>query len=268
MDKDPRDTSRRLEEPPRSGSEHRTFWDLELWKQIVAGIVASLISGLVLAGIVAIVGHVISNASKRPPTSNPVTSSEHPATGIPITATGSGGSGGIISPFNSAVLKRALVSAQRIGSGLKIQSTGFDTSQIFGICGAAPPVGVRATAYETVQDLQGDSILSERIIDWANAADATQFLINDEKALRPNGCNNGSIESYGSYYPATTPQGCGGGQTLETSVSTSSPPTGGSFSETQCGTYTISIKLWTDPVLNDANGDLNIAAGQLAQKVQ
>ena len=178
-------------------------------------------------------------------------------------------------PFDSAQLQSALLSSDAVGSAAIVASTSTDLSQISGTCGV-PLSGDTATAYETIQDQQSGTVLTETLVSWDSAADAGQAITNNRQAVDQSGScsitSNGATGQYTGDYAGSPPPSCvNPGQYFATQIKVSFPsstfPYFGFVVQAQCGATTIFIRVYNDQpgaiTQQVANGYLSSAVSKL-----
>ncbi len=176
------------------------------------------------------------------------------------------------SPVN---LQSALLSSEALGSAAIVQSTGTNLSQIAAICGG-PLSGDTATAYESIVNQQSGTVLSEALISWQSAADAGQAITNNRQAVDQSGsCSvvySGATGEFTGDDAGSPPSSCESpGQYFATQIEVSSPsstlPYFGFTVQAQCGTTTISVRVYSDLpgaiTQQTADGYLSSAIGKL-----
>lgn len=172
-------------------------------------------------------------------------------------------------------LQKALLSSGALGSAATVQSAGTDLSQIGEICGA-PVSGDTNTAFETIQDQQTGTILTEALVSWRSASDAGQAVTNNRQAVDQSGScsftSSGVTAVYTGDNAGSPPSSCvSPGQYFATQVNVSSPsftfPYFGFTVEAQCGATTIFIRVYSDQpgaiTQQTADGYLSSAIGKL-----
>jgi hypothetical protein len=151
-------------------------------------------------------------------------------------------------------LQNALLFSGALGPAATVQSSGTDLSQIGEICGA-PVSGDTNTAYETIQDQQSGTFLTEALVEWRSASDAGQGVTNNRQAVDQSGscslASSGVTAVYAGDDPGSPPSSCvSPGQYFATQVNVSSPSSVLSYFgytvDVRCGTTTIFIRVFSD----------------------
>jgi hypothetical protein len=175
-------------------------------------------------------------------------------------------------------LQNALISSGTVSSAAIVQSTGTDLSQLATVCGG-PVSGDTATAYETIEDQQAGTYLSEVLVSWDSAADAGQAVTANRQAVDKSGScsftSNGATAQYTGDYAGSPPSSCANpGQYFDTQIEVTSPssifPYFGYVVIAQCGSTTIFIRVFSNQpgaiTQQAATGYLSSAIGKLDQQ--
>lgn len=179
------------------------------------------------------------------------------------------------SPVPSFSLRNALLSRETVSSTAIVQSTGTDLSQIGTGCGG-PASGDTATAYETIEDQQAGTFLTEELVSWDSVADAGKAITANRQAVDQNGgcsyTHNRVTAHYTGDYEGSPPSSCEDpGQYFATQIEVTKPslsfPYSGFVTGAQCGAVTIIVLAYTNQsggvTQQTANGYLSFAIGQL-----
>lgn len=181
------------------------------------------------------------------------------------------------SPAPSVSLKNALLSSGEVSSAAIVQSTGTDLSQISAICGG-PDSGDTAAAYETIEDQQTDTYLTEALVTWDSAVDAGKAITANRQAVDQNGgCSyttNRETAQYTGDYAGSPPTSClNPGQYFATGIEVTSSsfaiPYSGFVIEARCGAATIFVRVYSQSetiTQQTADGYLSAAIGQLDRR--
>jgi len=251
------------QEEPKKKSRSDSFRD---WITTTAGITSSVVTlvGL-LAGGTAVSVKVFTQSSNPSASSTPTPPNPNPSSPpnpSPVPAP----------PPN---LQSALLSSGAVGSAAYVGSSGTDLSQLGQICGGNDN-GTDATAYESILDRQTGTDIDEALVSWNNAGDAGQAIAADRQAVDQSGrcsiTSSGVTTEYTGDNAGSPPSTCEGpGQYFATQVNVTSPSFTfqyfGFLLEAQCGTTTISIRVYSDLpegiTQQAADGYLNLAIAKL-----
>lgn len=252
------------EKEPRS----RSFRE---WIQTTQGVISLLVSIVALGGGgAAIAVHSGSSHGPSGPTASAPSTFTNPTSSTSQNPTGSASRDptGVVS---SGRLTQALLPAQVIGSEATVTGSGTDVSQLSGICGESIPSGAQTTAYESVRDSQTDQYLDETIVDWDNANDAGNAVIDARNTIDQTGScsvsSNGVTESLIADNEGSPPAACANAQYLAAQTSIQSSFYNGFQVATQCGSFTVVIEILggVGSIITQetADGYLSSAVGQL-----
>lgn len=257
----PRQSPDRWDSPGQEKPEKKSRLDtFREWITTTAGVVASIVALVaLLAG-----GTVVSvKIFTQPPQPSPTPTPPNPTFTNSSTPP----------PVN---LESALLSTEILGSTAIItQPTGTNLSQEEALCGGPLP-GATATAFETIENHQNDTYLTESLISWRSAADAGQSITINRQAVDQSGscsfASSGETAVYTGDAAGSPPSSCvSPGQYFATQITVSSPsiilPYNGFVVEAQCGTITIFIRIFSDQIgaitQQTADSYLSSAIGKL-----
>lgn len=231
---------------PGPGKEERSR-ALREWIQTGQGVATLIVSIIALGGVGA--GAAIASGGRA--------SSQSPGPAPSVTAVGAspGAStlAGSPAAVSSAQLAQALLPAQDMGATAIIKVKGTSLSNVIGICGAPLPGGAQAAAFELLQDSQSGQDLSESIVDWGTASEASEMITEDRTAVDQSGScvytnSNATTKNQGDF-TSTIPSGCAdpgeylGNRVLVTTSSLPSALISGFRSEVQCGSFTLTVQV-------------------------
>jgi hypothetical protein len=229
----------RLGEPGRKPENKSRPDAVREWISTTAGVISSIVAlvGL-LAGGAAVSVKIFTQPPKPSPSITPTPNPTFSNSPSPP-------------PVN---LQSALLSSGTLGSPAYVGSKGTDLSQIGEICGG-PVHGANSTAYETIQDYQNGTVLTEALVTWHFATDAGQAITIDRQAVDQSGScsvtSSGVTAVYSGDDAGSPPLSCvSPGHYFATQVKVSSSsstfPDNGFAVVAQCGTITIYVQVYND----------------------
>lgn len=249
------------------------------WINTTAGATSAVVAvvGLIAGGTVVGVKISSSPASGQTQQITPGPTTPNPTSPTPTTPgpTPPGPTTPSPNSLSTAQLENALLPVDTIGpAGVLAGPVGTDVSQLGNICGGSDQ-GARSTAYETIKDQQTGTVLTEALVSWDNAQDASQAVSADHQAVEQEGScsysNSGVTAMYSGDYQGQPPSSCASpneyfASEVEIEPQGAISPYTGFTTAAQCGTATVSILITSDlpgVTQQTANGYLNAAIGRL-----
>lgn len=149
-------------------------------------------------------------------------------------------------PVSTGQLTQALLPATALGPATSETGSGTDLSTQEGLCGEPLASGAQATAYESMQNTEDEQNLSETIIRWDSASDASNAIVGARNAIDQVGScpisGNGTTMNVIAISGGLSPSACSSGQYVAVQGSSAQATSYiGYRVATSCGAYTVAI---------------------------